>query len=70
LLEKKAIPVSENEKDADEIIYCESAGCSWKSIIAEITNARSQFIYMFHGSGTHAAVGSYSSRKQGNVFEI
>jgi N-acetylglucosaminyl-diphospho-decaprenol L-rhamnosyltransferase len=69
-LEEKAITVSVNEKDANEMIYCESAGRSWKSIIAEMTNTKSRFIYMFHGSGTHAAVGSNSSSRQGNVFEL
>ena len=26
--------------------------------------------YKFNGKGTHAAVGSYSSRGQGEIFEI
>jgi N-acetylglucosaminyl-diphospho-decaprenol L-rhamnosyltransferase len=69
-LEEKSISVSVNAKLANEMIYCESASFSWKSIITEITNTKSRIKYMFHGSGTHAAVGSNSSRQQGNVFEI
>jgi N-acetylglucosaminyl-diphospho-decaprenol L-rhamnosyltransferase len=64
------IPVSDNEKDAQEIIYCESPRRPWKSIIAEILNNKNRYRYKFSGSGTHAAVGSYSSRGQGEVFEI
>jgi N-acetylglucosaminyl-diphospho-decaprenol L-rhamnosyltransferase len=68
-LEEKGIPVSVNEKEAQEIIYCEGGDCSWKSIINEIKNTKTRLLYKFHGAGTHAAVGSYSNRKQGDVFE-
>ncbi len=64
------IPVSDNENDVQEIIYCESPGRSWKSIIREIINSKKQYRNKFSGAGTHAAVGSYSSRGQGEVFEI
>jgi N-acetylglucosaminyl-diphospho-decaprenol L-rhamnosyltransferase len=63
-------PVSETEADAEEIIYCEGPHHSWKSIIAEITNSKKRILYKFHGTGTHAAVGSYSSREQGDIFEL
>ncbi|HTB24646.1 MAG TPA: glycosyltransferase family 2 protein [Puia sp.] len=64
------ISVSDNENDAQEIIYCESSLRSWKSIITEIINNKKRYRYIFSGAGTHAAVGSYSSRGRGEVFEI
>ncbi|HXB30149.1 MAG TPA: glycosyltransferase family 2 protein [Puia sp.] len=64
------IPVTDNENDAQEIIYCESPGRSWKSIITQILKNRKQCRYKFNGTGTHAAVGSYSSRGQGEIFEL
>ncbi len=64
------ILVSDNENNAEEIIYCESPGRSWKSIIAEILRNRKHYRYKFNGKGTHAAVGSYSSFGQGEIFEI
>ena len=69
LFEKK-IPVSENENEAEEIIYCEGPHQSWKTIITEIANNKPRFQYKFQGAGTHAAVGSYSSLEQGEVFEL
>jgi len=69
-LAELGIPVSENENNAQEIIYCESSGKSWKSIITEIINNKNRYRYKFYGAGTHAAVGSYSSHEQGEVFEI
>jgi N-acetylglucosaminyl-diphospho-decaprenol L-rhamnosyltransferase len=63
-------PVTLNESDAEEIIYCEGPHHSWKSIIAEIANNKNRVLHKFHGAGTHAAVGSYSSRDQGEVFEL
>lgn len=65
-----SIPVSDNENDAQEIIYCESPVRSWKSIITEILNNRKKYRYKFNGAGTHAAVGSYSSFSQGEIFEL
>jgi N-acetylglucosaminyl-diphospho-decaprenol L-rhamnosyltransferase len=70
ILVKKKIQVSENENDAEEIIYCEGPHQSWKSIIAEIAIQKTRFQYKFHGAGTHSAVGSHSSRQQGEVFEL
>jgi N-acetylglucosaminyl-diphospho-decaprenol L-rhamnosyltransferase len=69
LFEKKIL-VSENENEAEEIIYCEGPYQSWKTIITEIANNKSCFRYKFQGAGTHAAVGSYSSLEQGEVFEL
>jgi N-acetylglucosaminyl-diphospho-decaprenol L-rhamnosyltransferase len=69
-LDEQTIPVSENIRDAEEIIFCEGPFQSWKSIIAEISVGRKRCLYKFHGSGTHAAVGSQSSREQGDVFEL
>jgi N-acetylglucosaminyl-diphospho-decaprenol L-rhamnosyltransferase len=69
-LQEKKIPVSENENDAEEIIYCEGPRQSWKTIITEISKNKNRVPYKFHGSGTHAAVGSRSGCGQGGVFEI
>ena len=69
-LEELKIPVSDNEKEAEEIIYCESHHKTWKSIIIEIINNKNRYRYKFHGAGTHAAVGSHSSREKGEIFEI
>jgi N-acetylglucosaminyl-diphospho-decaprenol L-rhamnosyltransferase len=69
-LEGKKLLVTEIEAEANEILYCEGPERSWKSIIAEITNAKNRLTYKFHGAGTHTAVGSDSSKRQGNVFEI
>ncbi|HEV3223094.1 MAG TPA: glycosyltransferase family 2 protein [Puia sp.] len=69
-LAELGIPTSDNEKEAQEIIYCESTLQSWKSIMAELINNKNQYWYKFSGAGTHAAVGSRSSREQGKVFEI
>jgi N-acetylglucosaminyl-diphospho-decaprenol L-rhamnosyltransferase len=69
-LEEKKIPVAKNETEAGEIIYCENSGRSWKSIINELSEVHNRVVYKFHGHGTHAAVGSYSSRDQGEVFEL
>jgi N-acetylglucosaminyl-diphospho-decaprenol L-rhamnosyltransferase len=69
-LKEKQFPVVNNEKDAEEIIFCESANRSWKSIIGELSEKHRQIVYKFHGTGTHAAVGSCSSRNQGEVFEL
>ena len=69
-LEERQVPVSENENQAEEIIYCEGPHQSWKAIISEIAKNKNRFLNKFHGEGTHAAVGSYSSRDRGEVFEI
>jgi N-acetylglucosaminyl-diphospho-decaprenol L-rhamnosyltransferase len=63
-------PVSANEREAEEIIYCEGPHQTWKSIIAEIAGNKKSILYKFHGTGTHAAVGSYSSREKGEIFEL
>ncbi|HCL83701.1 MAG TPA: glycosyl transferase family 2 [Chitinophagaceae bacterium] len=67
---EKNIPVTENENDAEEIIYCEGPLQSWKSIIAEVSKNKNRVRCKFHGAGTHAAVSSSSSREQGGVMEI
>jgi len=69
-MDKIKNPVSPNEEGAEKIIYCESASFSWKSIIAEISNNKKKVLFKFHGYGTHAAVGSYSSLEQGDVIEL
>jgi N-acetylglucosaminyl-diphospho-decaprenol L-rhamnosyltransferase len=69
-LEKKKILIVENQMEAKEILFCEGLYCSWKSIIAEITKTNVRFTYKFHGAGTHSAIGSNSSRSQGDLFEI
>ncbi len=69
-LTRDKIPLAEYEKTAREIIYCEGPGLSWKSIIEETTKGSKTTRHTFHGLGTHAAVGSHSSSRQGGVFEI
>ena len=64
------IPVSENENTGEEIIFCEGPYLSWKMIIAEITKNPGRLMYYFHGSDTHSAVSSYSSRNEGEVIEL
>jgi N-acetylglucosaminyl-diphospho-decaprenol L-rhamnosyltransferase len=64
------IPVTENESEAEEIIFCEGPGLSWKSIIREVSNNKNRVQYKFHGLGTHAAVGSASGREQGETVEL
>lgn len=68
-LEDKKISTTENEKDATEMLYCQGSARSWKSIIEEITLSKRRLTYKFHGEGTHSAVGSYSSRRQGDIIE-
>ncbi len=68
-LQEKNIAVTQNENEADEILYCEGIDLPWKSIISEISFADGRFSYKFHGAGTHAAVGSDSKEKQGNFLE-
>jgi N-acetylglucosaminyl-diphospho-decaprenol L-rhamnosyltransferase len=69
-LAAKKIPFTDHETEADEIIFCEGPLQSWKSIIAEIENSKNRFRYKFHGTATHAAVGSNSSREPGEIFEL
>jgi N-acetylglucosaminyl-diphospho-decaprenol L-rhamnosyltransferase len=69
-LDEIKYPVSVHESEAEEIIYCEGPGFTWKSIIAEISKNIKKTRYKFHGAGTHAAVGSYSSREQGDTIEL
>jgi N-acetylglucosaminyl-diphospho-decaprenol L-rhamnosyltransferase len=69
LLSKK-ISLTTDEKKAGKIMFCEGPELSWTSIIEEIQNNRNHTLYMFHGAGTHAAVGSYSSKDQGEIIEI
>jgi N-acetylglucosaminyl-diphospho-decaprenol L-rhamnosyltransferase len=64
------IPIAENEESSNEIIYCEGAGQSWRSIIADLGIHKNLHLYKFHGEGTHAAVGSYSNTGQGKVLEL
>jgi N-acetylglucosaminyl-diphospho-decaprenol L-rhamnosyltransferase len=57
-LTEKHIPVSENENEAEAILFCEGPEQSWKTIIREITEKKSRFLFTFSGAGTHAAVGT------------
>lgn len=63
------IPVA-GHGDEEEIIFCEGPSLSWKEIIKEISSQPDGAVYLFYGKNTHAAVSSYSSRFQGEVFEI
>ena len=69
-LKEKKFPVAKNEREAGEIIYCEGPHQSWKSVIAALSEGNNRVVYKFHGTGTHAAVGSYSSGDPGEVFEL
>jgi len=53
-----------------EIIFCEGPWLDWKEIIKEISERPGHSLYWFQGSGTHAAVGSHSSRSRGEVLEV
>jgi N-acetylglucosaminyl-diphospho-decaprenol L-rhamnosyltransferase len=66
---KNNIPVAETQAEAEEILYCEGVNRTWKSIIEEISLTREQFVYKFHGAGTHSAVGSDSGRILGDFIE-
>jgi hypothetical protein len=63
------IPINSNT-NKKQIIFCEDPDLSWKEIIKEISGCPNGADYLFHGSGTHAAVASNSSRLQGEVIEI
>lgn len=66
----KNIPFCEKENSGEEeILFCEGAGLSWKTIIKEISDQPGRLRYSFHGHGTHAVVSSDSSYRQGVVFE-
>lgn len=69
-LNKKNIPVTDNENEAEEIIFCEGPELTWKSIISRMSANGNRMLYKVHGSGTHSAVGSYSSQEQGVFFEL
>jgi N-acetylglucosaminyl-diphospho-decaprenol L-rhamnosyltransferase len=64
------IPITENRKEAGQIIYCEGPGQTWKSIIFQIQENKEPARYKFSGNDTHAIVGSHFSHAQGNVYEI
>lgn len=64
------IAITEMQGEAREIIFCESPNQPWKSIIQEIAKNPGRCVYYFHGSGTHAAVSSYSNKQQGHVIEL
>ena len=70
VLQSKKIPMTTDENKAGKIIFCEGPALSWTSIIEEIQNNRNHTLYMFHGAGTHAAVGSHSSKDLGEIIEI
>jgi N-acetylglucosaminyl-diphospho-decaprenol L-rhamnosyltransferase len=66
----KNLPVSENEGAFLEVIYCEGAEKTWKSILGEISQDQSGHPYKFHGKATHAAVGSMHGDKKGQVLVL
>jgi N-acetylglucosaminyl-diphospho-decaprenol L-rhamnosyltransferase len=70
-LAEKHIPFTTTENSSEgEIIFCEGPSFSWKEIISTVESNPDLLIYRFHGAGTHSAVSSYSSREQGNIFEL
>jgi N-acetylglucosaminyl-diphospho-decaprenol L-rhamnosyltransferase len=64
------IPVSEIEKNADATVYYETDCFPWKTIIAAIGHESKSHLYYFHGTGTHALVGSSSGGKPGQVIAL
>jgi len=64
------IPISEIQKKKDGIIFCENESSPWKTIIAEIGHEPKRNLYYFHGTGTHALVGSHSGEKRGRVIVL
>ena len=70
ILGAKNIPLSDSENEGEEILFCEGPDQTWKTIITEIENNKKQRSFKFYGHGTHAAVGSNSSREPGEVIEI
>jgi|SRR5450432_118387 len=56
--------------DATEIIYCEGAGHSWKSIIEQLGSGKKNIRTAFHGAGTHSAVGSASGNSGSRILEL
>ena len=69
-LRDQDISIVETKSLAEQIIYCQWMNESWKSIIEEIQKNKEQCFFKFHGEGTHAAISSYSSRRQGKVYEL
>jgi N-acetylglucosaminyl-diphospho-decaprenol L-rhamnosyltransferase len=63
-------PAMEEKGVNREIIFCEGPRLDWKKIIKEISERPGYSLYWFQGSGTHAAVGSHSSRFRGEVLEL
>jgi N-acetylglucosaminyl-diphospho-decaprenol L-rhamnosyltransferase len=70
VLQSKKMSITQDESKAGKIIFCEGPDLSWTSIIEDIQNNRNHTLYMFHGAGTQAAVGSHSSKDQGEIIEI
>lgn len=66
---ENARPSADPDKQK-EILFCEGPQLSWKRIIQEISNHPGEAIYLFQGSDTHAVVSSFSSKFQGEVFEV
>src|SRR5579863_7449116 len=64
------ITVSETEKKSNAIIFYETDSFPWKNIIAEIRPESKRHLYYFHGTGTHALVGSNSRSKKGQVIVL
>ena len=69
-LEALGIPITEKQTAGVEIIYLEGSDLSWKSIIAEVFSNKVRYRYRFHGSGTHAAVGSDSAGDPGKFLVL
>ena len=64
------IPVSEIEYKNSAVVFAESNSLSWKKIIDTVRQESKGHIFYFHGSGTHALVGSHSKAKQGEIIVL
>lgn len=62
--------ISDNEKDADEIIFCEGKDFSFKEIISAIQQKPSPGNYKIYSSNSYSVVGSISKNDPGEIIEL
>jgi hypothetical protein len=62
--------ISDNEKDADEIIFCEGKYFSFKEIIDAVQQKSSTINYKIHSSNSYSAVGSFSKNDPGEIIAL
>jgi len=62
--------ISDNEKDADEIIFCEGKDFSFREIIDAVQQKSSAGNYKIHSSNSYSVVGSISKNDPGEIIEL